>query len=496
MIPVIYRKADYLKTLKYVLGKEEAQVIDSNIGGSRIEQFNKQFLANRNIRPELKNPCAHLILSIANNDTTRESLNDEQWTSVARKYLKELEYLPKEHSGVPSQYVVVRHHDREHEHLHIIASQIRFDGTKVNDSFDYFKAQTATRLIAHEMGLEVTPTSSKAISDKLYTEYGIDAAVSDNRSKSIRSIKCKTNEPSAKDTIKDVLLNAIDESNNMPEFLDKVESKQVYPIVRLDKNQEILGFAYTHKGVTIAASQINRKLSWNNFKDSLKFNIKYSDLQLILLAREKALADISKHKSKSNSESGDNGSRGSEERPAKSVVKPETENYISVVPSIESVFPSSTQHKGKIVTQTEVTEVSSETATREVNQSVDVTLPSIELEPTPPLTSTNPNSDSNISIDQMNSAVRITAAYMASVNKTEIDGDTLTARLDGNNLVLKDLQSGDTLIEAKYSIRTNQWAIKQSELLTRSHLKRIAQLQRRMPKYEIQMQNDQNAQEQ
>ena len=549
MIPVIYRKGEYLKTLKYMLNKKEAEVIDTNLAGNKANEFNEQFLATKSIKPELKNPCAHLILSIANNTNNRESLSNEQWTSVARRYLQELEYLPKEQNVVPSQYVTVRHHDREHEHLHIITSQIRFDGSKVNDSFDYFKAQTATRLIAHEMGLEVTPTSSKAVSDKLRKEYGIDAAVSDNRSKSIRSIKCKSNEPSTKDTIKNVLFSAINESNSMAEFLDKVESQQVYPIVRLDKNQQILGFAYTHKGVTVAANQVSRKLSWNKFKDTLKFDIKESDLQLILLAREKAKADISRHKSKSKSKSiktnSDSASSGNKENPVQTEVKQKTRDFISVVPSIETIFPSPDkkpnkskptskiqsskqepvtpkdktdnpksfvsvvpsietifpspiQHKDKVVAETEVAETPNKPVK---NEDVNVVEPSSKVKQTLPVDSTKPNSNSNnsssknsIGISEVHNAVRTIAAYMAFINKTEVDGDTLTARLNGNTLILKDLQSDNTLIEAEYSTRTNQWDIKQSKI-TEAHLKRIAQLQKRLPKYEIQEQNYQNGQE-
>lgn len=354
MIPVIYRKADYLKTLKYVLGKDDAHVIDSNVGGNGVSGFNKQFLANRTIKPDLTNPCAHLILSIANKGTTRESLTDEQWTSVTRRYLQELEYLPKEESGVPSQYVAIRHHDREHEHLHIIASQISFDGTKVNDSFDYFKAQTATRLIAHEIGLEVTPTSNTAISDKLYTKYGIDAAVSDNRSKSIRQINRKGAEPSAKDIIKNTVFAAIDKSNNISEFLDELESKQIYPIARLDNKQQILGFAYTHKGVTIAASQVSKKLSWGKFKNAVKFDITNNDLQLILNAGVKGLADISQHKSKSKATTAnqqytdnktDSDSSGNESTVDNLKVEDNEKSYISVVPSLSEIFSTPVKNK-------------------------------------------------------------------------------------------------------------------------------------------------------
>lgn len=561
MIPVIYRKSDYLKTLQYVLGKNDAQIIDSNLGGNEINEFNKQFLANRLIRSELTNPCAHLILSIANKGATKESLTNQQWTNVARKYLQQLEYLPNNKNGVPSQYVAVRHHDREHEHLHIITSQIRLDGSKVNDSFNYFKAQTATRLIAHEMGLEVTPTSCSSVSEKLKEEYGIDAVTSDNRSKSIRQINRKGNEPSAKDIIKESLFAAIDKSHSVNEFLNALEEKQVYPIVRLDNNFSILGFAYTHKGVTVAGNQVSKKLSWGKLKDTIKFDISSYDLQLILAATEKGLANISKHKSKLRHDSEDiyqhtdketDSDSSSDERNSEGgVVKNDANTYVSVIPSISDIFRTPTKGKEKSdkpissdnqsseqkVTPTPGDGESSNTDVVKNNANTYISvIPSIsdifpsptndmessdkpinddnqsrDVQVTPPSNyeQSGENSDSNnsslnslttlnaenkiinqnICIGNVQQCVRTIAAYMAFTNKTEMEGDTLSARLDGDNLVLQDKRSHDILLETTYSTQTNQWTVEQSALLTEEHLKRIAQLQKYLPKYTIQTQS-------
>lgn len=550
MIPVIYRKSDYLKTLKYVLGKEESNVIDSNLAGSQISDYNKQFLANGTIRPELKNPCAHLILSIANNNDSRESLTDEQWTSVTRRYLQELEYLPKNGHQVPSQYIAIRHHDREHEHLHIIASQVRLNGTKVSDSFNYFKAQTATRLIAHEMSLEVTPTSNKAVSDKLCNKYGIDASVSDNRSKSIRQIKRKGNESSAKDIIKDTVFDAIGKSDNVAEFLNNIESKKVYAIARLNKDREILGFAYTHKGVTMAANQVNKKLSWGKFKNAVKFDITSDDLQLIAAARSKALADISKYRSvpgdkakgyKSTDDTTDSNESSSsgEEYTAKNLNE-NGKGYISIVPSLEETFKPSTKSSKKLKSGSKPQPSKSEEETKSQKPTYISIVPSIrEIFPLPEAfdnkdednevsedsatsvpaktegniakvqvsqsynteDSTDNTSDrntdeyptpNNIAIDDVNKCIRTIAAYMASTNSTEIKGDTLTAQLDDSKLILKENQSENTLVEADYSTRTNQWTIQQSKLLTKNHLERIHDLQRRIPKYKVLEQQNTN----
>lgn len=356
MIPVIYRKSDYLDTLKYVMGKEGAQVIDSNMASGGTNDYAKQFLKNRLIKPDLKNPCTHLILSISSNGENHEHLNNLQWGNVTKRCLQELGYLPNsnDNSRAPSQYVAVRHHDREHEHLHIITSQIRLDGSRVSDSFERFKAQTATRLIAHEMGLQVTPTSCEAVSKKLMQEYGIVAPVSDNRSKSIRQVKRKSTAPSTKDIIKESLELAINSSRSTKEFIDKLEEREVYPIARLDKNQQILGFAYTHKGVTIAGSQINRKLSWTKLKDTLQFNIEPNDVQLLLDAKYKGEANISKYKpNNTGANSDDSGSNNDEQSENININTSTTNTYISVLPSVQEIFQTGDKNRKKQVQTTD-----------------------------------------------------------------------------------------------------------------------------------------------
>jgi hypothetical protein len=57
-----------------------------------------------------------------------------------------------------NQYVVVRHCDRAHDHIHIIASRIKLDGSCVSDSWDHLRIQTVMRELEQEFNL--TPVES------------------------------------------------------------------------------------------------------------------------------------------------------------------------------------------------------------------------------------------------------------------------------------------------------------------------------------------------
>ncbi|WP_246163627.1 MULTISPECIES: relaxase/mobilization nuclease domain-containing protein [Brasilonema] len=271
MIPVIYKKGSFLDTLKYVLEKDDAAIIDTNMMGTSPGELNLQFLANRYLNKGVTRACAHHIIAIAHREGHHEHLWDSQYGYVVGEYLKEMGYC-KEGEAL-SQYVAVRHCDRNHEHVHIIASRITLDGKTVSDSHDYFKAQETTRKIAAALGLEITPTSNQAIANKLDKEYGITAAVSSNRSKSIRQVNSKHKTPSAKEIIKQGIAAAVENKPDVGTFIQRLGESGVQVLPKL-KGKELLGFSYIHNSVVVAGYQIYKPYSWKNLQT--EFGMSYN----------------------------------------------------------------------------------------------------------------------------------------------------------------------------------------------------------------------------
>ena len=265
MISVIYKKADFLDTLDYVLGKDNAVLVDTNMAGKTVADFNQQFLDTKYVNKSTTRQCAHLIISITHSPDYHEHLDDNQYGYVATEYLKEMGYLPKAFDSAASQYVAVRHQDRNHEHLHIIASRIRLDGTTVKDSFDYFKAQETTRRLSAELGLEITPTSNNAIARKLESEYGVSSNTSPNRSKSIREVNTKHSSPSAKEIIKARIAAVVGNKLDVGTFIQRLGEGGVQVLPKL-KGKELLGFSYIHDFVVIAGYQVYKPYSWKNLQ--------------------------------------------------------------------------------------------------------------------------------------------------------------------------------------------------------------------------------------
>ena len=51
------------------------------------------------------------------------------------------------------QYMMFRHHDADHPHLHILVNRIGFDGTVVSDSNDYARSEKVLRELEKKYNL-------------------------------------------------------------------------------------------------------------------------------------------------------------------------------------------------------------------------------------------------------------------------------------------------------------------------------------------------------
>jgi hypothetical protein len=108
--------------------KNRAELIAFNqcFGGKKelIEQFNDVRMLNRKIQK----PVMHIVLSLA----PGERLEKGTLVEMAGECAKQM--------GVDkNQYIAVAHIDTHHQHLHIVANRVGYDGRVVSDSNNYKK---------------------------------------------------------------------------------------------------------------------------------------------------------------------------------------------------------------------------------------------------------------------------------------------------------------------------------------------------------------------
>ena len=134
--------------LNYLAQKPGSKLISKNMGSDTPTTLSQEFGISRQLNPRLKKAVYHSSLSLPKT----ERLEDTTWSLLAHDYLEGMGFKD-------SQYVVYRHHDRDHDHIHIVASRIKItDGKTVSDSWDYARSEKLIRELEHKYKL--TPTVS------------------------------------------------------------------------------------------------------------------------------------------------------------------------------------------------------------------------------------------------------------------------------------------------------------------------------------------------
>ncbi|AFZ15727.1 Relaxase/mobilization nuclease family protein (plasmid) [Crinalium epipsammum PCC 9333] len=241
-------------TSKYVLGKEDAELLYSNMGGANYQQLSQEFAAIARLRPNNNRACLHAVLSLPHREDDQgeviahESLNNNQWVEIGQRWLEEMGFTD-------NQYLMVRHHDTKHEHLHIVANRIRLDGEVVPDSYNFFRSQAVIRKIEQDYELEaVTPsweTHRRAPTTPELKEFE------------------RTGTGSVRLTIAELAQEAASNSPTMPEYLDRMKELGVEVKVNITRNDKVRGLSYSMGAYAFQGSDIGKDYSWNGLQQYL-----------------------------------------------------------------------------------------------------------------------------------------------------------------------------------------------------------------------------------
>ena len=135
MIAKIIKGTSFSGMIAYMLGKREgmARILDGE--GVRVDATSNEIAVDFNLqasmRPNIKKPVCHAILSFSAEDAER--LDDPTMNKLALQYLQTMGYGD-------TQYLIVRHLDREHPHVHICINRIDNNGRTISDSNEKYRS--------------------------------------------------------------------------------------------------------------------------------------------------------------------------------------------------------------------------------------------------------------------------------------------------------------------------------------------------------------------
>jgi hypothetical protein len=126
---------------------DDAQLSDESAVGIAHELD----LNRRTYGVEMDKHIWHCSLALGTED---REVTDQDWADIAVRFMDAMDFT--EAGGkAPCQWVAV-HHGKSvagNDHIHIVASRVREDGTKWHDGADFSRAQKAARTIEKEFGL-------------------------------------------------------------------------------------------------------------------------------------------------------------------------------------------------------------------------------------------------------------------------------------------------------------------------------------------------------
>ena len=234
MIAKLAKGRGFRGALEYDLEREKGILLDTNMAGENPRELAQEFGAIRALRPGLGKAVFHASLSAA----PGEQLTDEQWREIGQEYLAGMGFTD-------NQYVISRHTDTAHEHIHILANRIGYDGQVVSDGHDYPRQERLMREIELEYGLhEVAP--SREAERRALTQAEIEQSI-------------RTGEPSTRQQLQALCAGAARDCDSFTTYVERLEAVGVEVIPTVQQNgAKLSGLQYCLDGVTMKGSDLGK----------------------------------------------------------------------------------------------------------------------------------------------------------------------------------------------------------------------------------------------
>lgn len=269
MVAKIVKGTSFGKALNYIIDrKKNAEIIASDgVSLDSIKSITDSFEAQLSMRPEIAKPVYHISLSFHPKD--KKMLSNELMAEIANDYLRMMKLDN-------TQFVAVRHYDKEHPHIHLCINRIDYDGKLISDQNNYRKNEVVAKALTKKYGLYFSDGRNmnyERLREPALTKYHI------------RDVMNKT-VPNCRNW--NDLRSALNKENIQMEFKYKGSTDKVDGVI------------FTYNNISLSGSKIDRQYSYSKlnalFEQSQEQQEGKEKLSLISLASRHT--DISDNSSK------------------------------------------------------------------------------------------------------------------------------------------------------------------------------------------------------
>ena len=249
MIGKLKKGASFGGCIRYVTGKDEAKIIASDgvLLGTNTE-ITQSFELQRQLNPRIKKPVGHIALSFKPEDKPR--LTDEFMAKIALEYMQMM--------GITkTQFIIVRHHNTDNPHCHIVYNRINNEGKLISDRNDYRRNEQMTKALKSKYGLT----------------YGTD--------KSKTSTRKLRNAERAKCEIHNAVKDALEVADSWQKFKNELAKRGILLefIYKGKERTKVQGIRFSKDGYSFKGTQISRGYSFG------KLNARFEGTENLLSAK-------------------------------------------------------------------------------------------------------------------------------------------------------------------------------------------------------------------
>jgi hypothetical protein len=242
MIAKISLGNSFSATVSYIMDeKKNAELLDSDgVRTKDTQSIIDSFTMQQKMKPTIMKPVYHISLDFSAQDS--EKLTNEFMKNVAGEYLQKMNIKN-------AQYIVVRHYDKEHPHIHLCINRIDNDGKLISNRNDRYRSERICKELTEKHGLHFA-------SDK--------KQVKRNRLRGSDKVKYE---------IYDTLKELIPQVNNWQELSERLDEQGIH--VRFKQKggtTGIQGVIFSKGNYSFNGSKIDRECSYSKITQRLKTN--------------------------------------------------------------------------------------------------------------------------------------------------------------------------------------------------------------------------------
>lgn len=244
MIVKIMKGSSFKVTVNYILdNKKDAILIDyEGIRTLDNQSMIRDFALQAQLNTRVSKCVGHIALNFSEED--KNKMSDEFMIKVAREYMRKM--------GIANtQYMIGRHFDKSHPHIHICYNRVDDEGKTISDKNDRIR--------------------SGKICKELTLKYGLHYASNDRKRVKTHRLK----EPHrTKHEIFRTIGESLSMSSNWGEFFNYMKSADIdIQFKTKGKSNEIQGVIFSKNDYSFSGSTVSKMYSYSKLNEKLSTQI-------------------------------------------------------------------------------------------------------------------------------------------------------------------------------------------------------------------------------